>query len=170
MTSSQRVSLQGKDGVIRNLAESMNTMCENVGKVMDDLVGMLGALAAGDLTAAVSNRRTLSATFATLKDSANVTATQLSDTVARIKSAAEEVTNASAEISTSTTDLSATHRRTGGKSGRNLRVDGGDLRDRQEKRRKTRQHANALTAETRRGGRSAAAKWLTKHGRSNVAN
>ncbi len=36
---SQRVPLEGKDGVIRNLAASMNTMCENVGKVMDDLVG-----------------------------------------------------------------------------------------------------------------------------------
>ena len=38
---SQRVPLEGKQGVIRNLAESMNAMCENVGKVMDDLVAML---------------------------------------------------------------------------------------------------------------------------------
>ncbi len=47
---SQRVPLEGKEGVIRNLAEPMNAMCDNIGNVMDDLVGMLGALAEGDLT------------------------------------------------------------------------------------------------------------------------
>jgi methyl-accepting chemotaxis protein len=101
---SQRVSLEGKDGVIRNLAASMNTMCENVGKVMDDLVAMLGALSDGDLTRRIDAE--YRGTFAVLKDSANSTAEKLSETVSRIKSAAEEVTNASAEISTSTTDLS----------------------------------------------------------------
>jgi methyl-accepting chemotaxis protein len=101
---SQRVPLEGKDGVILNLAGSMNTMCENVGKVMDDLVAMLGSLADGDLTRRID--ADYQGTFAVLKDSANSTAEQLSGTVAKIKSAADEVTNASAEISTSTTDLS----------------------------------------------------------------
>jgi methyl-accepting chemotaxis protein len=51
---SQRVPLDGKEGVIRKLASSMNTMCENVGAVFDDLVQMLGALAQGDLTSRIA--------------------------------------------------------------------------------------------------------------------
>ena len=34
---SQRVPLEGKEGVILNLASAMNTMCDNIGAVMDDL-------------------------------------------------------------------------------------------------------------------------------------
>ncbi len=101
---SQRLPLEGKEGVIRNLADAMNTMCDNIGKVMDDLVVMMGALAEGDLTKRIS--ASYEGTFATLKDSANTTAEKLSETVSGIKGAAEEVTNAAAEISTSTTDLS----------------------------------------------------------------
>ncbi|MGE0063181.1 MAG: methyl-accepting chemotaxis protein [Xanthobacteraceae bacterium] len=101
---SRRVSLEGKEGVIRNLAEAMNTMCDNIGKVMDDLVGMMGALAEGDL----SKRMTANyeGTFATLKDSANGTAEQLASIVADINAAVTEVSNASSEVSTSTVDLS----------------------------------------------------------------
>jgi methyl-accepting chemotaxis protein len=47
---SQRVSLDGKQGVIRNLAESMNALCDNVGQVLKDMGVMLGALAEGNLT------------------------------------------------------------------------------------------------------------------------
>ncbi len=46
---SQRVPLEGKDGVILNLAGAMNTMCENFGKVMNDMSDMLAALAEGNL-------------------------------------------------------------------------------------------------------------------------
>jgi methyl-accepting chemotaxis protein len=100
----QRVPLDGKEGVIRNLADAMNTMCDNMGKVMDDLVGMLGSLAEGDLTKRVNAH--YEGTFGVLKDSANTTAERLADTISKIKAAATEVANASAEISTSTTDLS----------------------------------------------------------------
>jgi methyl-accepting chemotaxis protein len=82
----------------------MNKMCENMGKVMDDLVDMLGALSDGDLTRRIEAQ--YQGAFGTLKDSANSTAEQLSATVSKIKASAEEVTNASAEISTSTSDLS----------------------------------------------------------------
>jgi methyl-accepting chemotaxis protein len=101
---SQRVPLEGKGGVIRNLADAMNRMCDNMGKVMDDLVTMLGSLAEGDLTKRIN--ASYEGTFGTLKDSANTTAERLSDTISKIKAAASEVANASAEISTSTTDLS----------------------------------------------------------------
>jgi methyl-accepting chemotaxis protein len=101
---SQRVSLDGKQGVIRNLAESMNALCDNVGQVLKDMGVMLGALAEGNLTRRIE--ADYQGMFGTLKDNANTTATRLSETIGKIKAAAGEVANASAEISTSTRDLS----------------------------------------------------------------
>jgi methyl-accepting chemotaxis protein len=101
---SQRVSLAGKEGAIRNLAEALNTMCDNLGKAFADVVRMFGALSEGDLTQRITAE--YQGEFATLKQNANMTAQRLSETVTEIKSAVGEVSSASAEISTSTTDLS----------------------------------------------------------------
>jgi methyl-accepting chemotaxis protein len=101
---SQRVPLEGKEGVIRNLAQAMNTMCDNIGQVMDEMVAMMSSLANGDLTRRINAN--YQGTFATLKDSANATATKLAETLSEITSSAREVANAASEISTSTTDLS----------------------------------------------------------------
>jgi methyl-accepting chemotaxis protein len=101
---SQRVPLDGKEGVIRNLADALNTMCENVGKVFDDVVRMLGALAQGDLTSRITAQ--YQGAFAGIKDNANATAQRLSQTITEIKTAAREVASAAGEISTATTDLS----------------------------------------------------------------
>jgi methyl-accepting chemotaxis protein len=91
---SRRVPLEGKEGVIRNLAEVMNAMCDNIGRALDDLVGMMGALAEGDLTKRISAN--YEGTFATLKESANTTAERLAGIVAEITDSASEVANAAA--------------------------------------------------------------------------
>ena len=101
---SRRVPLDGKDGVIRNLAVSMNTMCDTLGKVFGDAILMLGAFAKGDLTTRITAE--YQGAFADLKDNANATADQIGRTVSEIKLASREVTGASAKISASTTDLS----------------------------------------------------------------
>ena len=101
---SQRVPLEGKDGVILHLASAMNAMCENISKVMDDLAGMLAALAEGDLTRRIN--ADYQGMFGILKENANTTAERLLETISKIKLGATEVANASAEISASTTDLS----------------------------------------------------------------
>jgi methyl-accepting chemotaxis protein len=101
---SQRVTLEGKVGVIRNLAGAMNTLCDNVGKVFDDVVRMLGELAQGDLTSRITSQ--YQGAFALLKDNANATAQRLSETIAEIKTTAREVADAAVEISSATTDLS----------------------------------------------------------------
>jgi methyl-accepting chemotaxis protein len=101
---SQRVPLEGKDGVIRNLADALNAMCDNLGKSFDDIVRMLSALSEGDLSERITAE--YQGAFATLKQNANMTAQRLAETVNGIKLAAHEVTGASAEIATSTTDLS----------------------------------------------------------------
>jgi methyl-accepting chemotaxis protein len=101
---SQRVPLEGKDGVLRNLAAALNTMCDTLGKAFDDVGRMLGALSEGDLTQRITAE--YQGAFALLKDNANKSAERIGTTVADIKAATREVTNASSEISTSTTDLS----------------------------------------------------------------
>ena len=101
---SQRVPLAGKEGAIRNLAEALNTMCDNLGRAFNDVVRMFGALSEGNLTQRITAE--YQGGFATLKQNANMTAQRLSDTVTEIKLAAGEVSSASAEIATSTTDLS----------------------------------------------------------------
>jgi methyl-accepting chemotaxis protein len=101
---SQRVPLEGKDGVLRNLASALNTMCDTLGKAFEDVGLMLGALSEGDLTQRITAE--YEGAFAMLKENANKTSERIGATVADIKAATHEVTNASAEISTSTTDLS----------------------------------------------------------------
>ncbi len=101
---SQRVDLEGKDGLVLNVGTAINSLCENVAKALDDLVKMLNALAEGDLTQRITAQ--YEGSFALLKDNANKTAERISSTVSDIKSASREVTNASLEITTSTTDLS----------------------------------------------------------------
>jgi methyl-accepting chemotaxis protein len=101
---SRRVDLQGKSGLVLNVGTSINSLCENVAKALGDLIEMLSALAAGDLSKRIT--ADYQGDFAALKDNANTAAKRIGETIAEIKQAAKEVTNASVEISTSTTDLS----------------------------------------------------------------
>jgi methyl-accepting chemotaxis protein len=101
---SKRVALDGKAGMILNVGTMINSLCDNVGKALHDLVDMLSALADGDLTSRIT--RDYRGDFARLKDNANRAAERVGQTIGEIKEAAREVTNASAEISTATTDLS----------------------------------------------------------------
>ena len=101
---SGRVPLEGKKGFMLTLATAMNSLCDNTGKALDDIAGMMGSLANGDLTPRIS--ADYQGMFAKLKDDANLMAERIGAIVAEIKTSAREVTSASAEISTSTTDLS----------------------------------------------------------------
>jgi methyl-accepting chemotaxis protein len=101
---SQRVDLNGKTGLVLNVGTSLNSLCQNVAKALDDLVAMLNSLAEGDLTKRITAH--YEGNFALLKDNANKTAERIGSTIAEIKTATREVTNASTEITTSTTDLS----------------------------------------------------------------
>jgi methyl-accepting chemotaxis protein len=101
---SKRVSLEGKEGFVLNIGEAMNTLCENVARIMDDLVQMLGALAEGDFSRRIA--ADYQGVFGQLKGDANAMAERIASTIHDIKSVGREVANAAAEISASTTDLS----------------------------------------------------------------
>ncbi len=101
---SKRVSLDGKDGFILNLGGAMNTLCDNVASVMEDLAQMFSALAEGDFSRRIT--ADYQGVFGALKSDANAMADRIASTILEIKSVGREVSNAAAEISTSTTDLS----------------------------------------------------------------
>jgi len=101
---SRRVDLNGKSGLILSVGSSINSLCENVGAALADLVAMLAALAKGDLTRRITSE--YQGEFGRLKDNANTTAQEIGATISGVKQAAREVTSASVEISTSTTALS----------------------------------------------------------------
>lgn len=101
---SKRVPLDDKKGFMLNLGTAMNSLCDNTAKALQDVVGMLGSLAEGDLTQRITSE--YHGMFGQLKNDANKMAERISGMIAEIKASAREVTNASAEIATSTTDLS----------------------------------------------------------------
>jgi methyl-accepting chemotaxis protein len=101
---SKRVPLTGKKEFMLNLSTAMNSLCDNTAKALQDLVGMLSALADGDLTPRITAE--YHGMFGQLKNDANKMAERIGATIGEIKASASEVTNASAEISSSTTDLS----------------------------------------------------------------
>jgi methyl-accepting chemotaxis protein len=101
---SRRVALDGKSGLVLNVGTLINGLCDNVAHALNELVQMLSALSAGNLSERIVSD--YQGDFATLKNNANATAERIGQTIAEIKRAAQEVTSASSEISGSTTDLS----------------------------------------------------------------
>ena len=101
---SNRIEVEGKKGFMLNLSNSVNSLFETTATVLNDLVAMLGSLAAGDLTKRIDAN--YHGTFGQLKDDANAMAEKLTTIVSQIKAGTNEVAGAAAEISGGTTDLS----------------------------------------------------------------
>jgi methyl-accepting chemotaxis protein len=102
---SVRIPLEGKEGFMRNLAESLNTQSGIVEDVMTNLGSMLATLADGDLTNRID--ADYQGLFDEIKQNANNTAERLSSIIAELQVGANEVSSASEEISTGTNDLSS---------------------------------------------------------------
>ena len=130
---SQRVPLEGKKGFMLNLATAMNSLCENTGKALDDLVGMLGALADGDLTQRIT--ADYQGMFGQLKDDANTMAERIGATIAEIKAVGARSHQRLGRNLDQHDRPVAAHRGAGRKPGRDLGLDGGNFRDREEERR-----------------------------------
>ena len=130
---SQRVDLEGKTGLVLNVGTAINSLCGNVATALDDLVRMLNALSAGDLTQRIT--ADYQGSFALLKDNANMTAERIGGIVSDIK----------ARLARGDQRLPGDHhqhhrslpadRGTGRQPGRDLGVDGGDRFHREEERR-----------------------------------
>ncbi|MGH1478686.1 MAG: methyl-accepting chemotaxis protein [Geminicoccales bacterium] len=99
----QRIQLDGKEGFIGKLAESVNQLSTVVDQATIDLETMLETMAQGNLTKRMTT--TYQGRFASLKDNANHMAEQLAVIVSDVQATTYEVESAVNEISSGTQDL-----------------------------------------------------------------
>jgi methyl-accepting chemotaxis protein len=98
------LSLEGKQGFLRDLAASVNELLGATREGVAEVQGVLAALAEGNL--AQRSTAELRGVFAQMRDDANGSADKLSEVIAAIRDAAESITTASSEIAAGNQDLS----------------------------------------------------------------
>ncbi|RXQ98280.1 methyl-accepting chemotaxis protein, partial [Pseudoxanthomonas composti] len=101
---SGRVSLEGKDGFFRGLAEQLNSLMSTAGEGLGHIQRMLRALAAGDLSSRIE--ADLHGVFGEMKQDANATSERLGEIVRQIKEASVSINASSGEIVSGNDDLS----------------------------------------------------------------
>lgn len=101
---SSRIDLDGKEGFLANVSKGINDFAATCDAGLSDVANMLASLAAGDLTARITNE--YEGTFDQLKQNSNNTADKLSEVLGQISLGANEVSSAATEISDGSNDLS----------------------------------------------------------------
>ncbi|MDZ4253569.1 MAG: methyl-accepting chemotaxis protein [Sulfuritalea sp.] len=100
-----RLSLDGKQGFFKQLAEGLNQLSEVTQKGLSDVARILQLVAAGDLTQKID--ADYQGIFGQLKDDTNTTIERLRDVVGRIKEATAAIDIAAQEIAAGNEDLSS---------------------------------------------------------------
>jgi methyl-accepting chemotaxis protein len=100
-----RLSLDGKEGFVRQLSEGLNQLSEVTQGGLTDVAQILQRVAAGDLTQKID--ADYHGIFGQLKDDTNTTIERLREVVGRIKDATEAISIASQEIAAGNADLSS---------------------------------------------------------------
>jgi methyl-accepting chemotaxis protein len=100
-----RLSLEGKEGFVRQLSEGLNQLSEVTQNGLTDVAGVLQRVATGDLTQKIDAE--YEGIFGQLKDDTNTTIERLREVVGRIKDATEAINIASQEIAAGNSDLSS---------------------------------------------------------------
>jgi methyl-accepting chemotaxis protein len=96
--------LEGKEGFMLRLSQSINGLSDTVSNAMQDVGSTLSSLAVGDLTKRIE--ASYEGLYEELKSNTNGTVEQLTEIVSDISSSAIEVNNAAQEINMGTMDLS----------------------------------------------------------------
>ncbi len=99
----QRIDAGALDGVMRRLAEGVNSLLDSFAGALAAVNQTLDRMAHGDMTQRVEGE--FQGVFAALQRNVNETATQLSDVVRRIALGAQAVRDAASEISAGSSDL-----------------------------------------------------------------
>ncbi len=100
----QRLTTEGKEGFMLNLAEGINQICEISNAGLSETVKILTSLSEGQLVDKMEGN--YNGLFDDIKQSLNATITQLNSMVGQIKNSANTVNSASNEISSGSADLS----------------------------------------------------------------
>jgi methyl-accepting chemotaxis protein len=100
----ERIDLGGLRGFQKELGEGLNRLTATTGASIDDVLRVMAALAAGDLTARIDKQ--YDGAFGKLKEYANNTVDKLSRVVAEVNGAAHALASASEEVSATAQSLS----------------------------------------------------------------
>jgi methyl-accepting chemotaxis protein len=101
---SQRLSLEGKSGFFANLSTGMNQLMHTSEQGLNDVADLLSAFAEGDLTKRID--RDYAGLFGKVKDSANITAENLTRVLGEVRAAADALTGAANQVSATAQSLS----------------------------------------------------------------
>ncbi|MBB4604743.1 methyl-accepting chemotaxis protein [Xanthomonas arboricola] len=101
---SQRMQIDGMDGVLLSLAQGINRIYDSVEIHLAALARVIGALAEGDLTQRVEGDA--HGIFARLRDDTNQTVTRLTEIIGDIQIASDTIRRAAVEIAAGNADLS----------------------------------------------------------------
>lgn len=101
---SERIAVTGKQGFFQTLATGINSLLDTNEKAFNEVLRILGAMSAGDLTQRITDD--YSGTFARLKEDANGTVDKLTSMITQIKQATDSINTASKEIAAGNLDLS----------------------------------------------------------------
>ncbi|MCK5820044.1 MAG: PAS domain-containing protein [Psychromonas sp.] len=99
-----RMGLENKNKFFLVLCQNINHLLELSEVSLSDVIGVLSALAKGDLTAEITND--YEGVFGVLKDNSNSTATKLKEMIIQIKTSADTINTAATEIAIGNVDLS----------------------------------------------------------------
>ena len=102
---SGRLNAEGKEGFLETLAEAMNQLVGNVQQGLTDVMGVISAMANGDLTKRIEGE--YQGAFATLKTDVNNTAARLAGIVGNVIESTDTVKGAASEIAQGSSDLAA---------------------------------------------------------------
>jgi methyl-accepting chemotaxis protein len=99
-----RISMGDKTGFFANLSSGMNQLMDTSEHGLNDLANVLAAFAEGDFTQRVEHD--YAGLFGKVKDSANVTAENLTRVIDEVRSAADALTGAANQVSATAQSLS----------------------------------------------------------------
>jgi methyl-accepting chemotaxis protein len=102
---SGRLSMEGKDGFFKTMAEGLNQLLETSSTGLNEVASVLNSLAQGDLTQKVEGD--YQGTFGQLRDDTNTTVERLKEVVGRIQEATQAINTAAQEIAAGNQDLSS---------------------------------------------------------------
>ncbi len=100
----QTLSLEGKQGFFKNLAQGLNQLMKVTNDGMSDVARVLAALSKGDLTQTIT--ADYEGLFLQLKQDTNATVAKLEEVIANIIEASNSVSSGANEIASGNTDLS----------------------------------------------------------------
>ncbi len=98
------IDMAGKTGFFSDLSTNLNALMETTNNGLEDILGILSALAEGNLANRID--KDYAGSFGQLKDDANTTAEKLSEVISKIQISSDSVLDSANEISRGNSDLS----------------------------------------------------------------